>query len=207
MVILHHRTKAWPTADTGHLVEHLLVGRVEGSFLASTILRIGGHRVLVTSEVDGTLPPPPADGADRLVEIKSTTKGRSSVLGKQGLPVQLTCNGSVELAIVHVSNDSQRVDSVEWLDAESVRHEHCRDRNIYAGQRVRVLLDRLFDDAGLLRGANATPQCDQDGDGGEDDGAPRCGHVLKIEFDEGKAPVVTIADIAAGVTVVPEGLE
>jgi len=91
-------------------VERLLLGDVRGSFYSSTVLQIGKFRVLVTSEVDGTSPREidgisPLRTMDRVVEIKSSKKGIGTVLSNQGLPVQLTCNGSKHLAVVTVGVD------------------------------------------------------------------------------------------------------
>lgn len=104
------RDKSWNTAAVGHRVERLLLGDVRGSFYSSTVLQIGKFRVLVTSEVDGTSPREideisPLRTMDRVVEIKSSKKGIGTVLSNQGLPVQLTCNGSKHLAVVTVGVD------------------------------------------------------------------------------------------------------
>ena len=156
LVVLHYRDQTWNTGQVGHRVENLLMGKSTGSFNASTMLRIGKHRVLVTSEVDGSSPPPPragqaaagvvadADVAGRLVEIKSSKKGTGAVLNNQGLVVQLTCNGSKQLLVVSVDQREEKVDGLQWFDTDAIRHNECKLRNVYAGQRVRALLNHLL---------------------------------------------------------------
>lgn len=142
----------------GHRVEDLLMGESTGSFNSSTMLRIGTHRVLVTSEVDGASPAEHAavDATERLVEIKSSKKGTGKVFTNEGLVVQLACNGSKKLLVVSVDQHEKNVDALEWFDADTVRHDQCNARNVYAGQRVRCLLNHL-----LLRGGGS------DGGGGD----------------------------------------
>jgi len=84
------------------------------------------------------------------------------------------------------------VESVQWLDANEVRHRHCRSRNIYAGQRVRYLLDNLLTGPLQPRQWNVGSEA---------------GPVLKLTFDRGKAPVLAQLDRRDPViSVLPEGL-
>ena len=105
----------------------------------------------------------PAGDAGSLVEIKSTKKGTSKVFTHIGLAVQLACNGSQQLLVVSVDKSEKDVERLQWYNADSVRHNQCKARNIYAGQRVLCLLNHL-----LLNGSRGS---DGGGGGGSAAGA------------------------------------
>lgn len=86
----------------------------------------------------------PAGNAGSLVEIKSTKKGTGKVFTHIGLVVQLACNGSQQLLVVSVDKSERDVERLQWYNADSVRHNQCKARNIYAGQRVLCLLNHLL---------------------------------------------------------------
>lgn len=138
-----------------------------------------------------------------MVEIKSSANGLATVLSNQGLPVQLVCNGARDLLFVSVNKSGKAVNSIESLPATQLRHERCTARNIYAGQRIRYLLDQLL--SGPLHLSHEKKQHTSGGHRHADGGhIPETGPVLKLTFDEGRVPVVAPAEPT--VTVLPTGL-
>lgn len=164
--------------DAGHAVEQLLCGSARNgySFMAVTSLRIGSARVLVTSEVDAS----DADG--NLVELKSAKPGNGFASKENGL--QVAINGSTYVLGCKLDSDKVQLVDTEWIPAADL----LKEAFVNQGQRVRLLLDRVLNHPAFDMAASET--------------GASC--VMKMTFDNIKAPVIEPAD--AGVAVLPQGM-
>merc|ERR1712032_147981 len=87
-----HVPKAFhPQDDAGHAVEGLFCGtdsKRPRSFFASSRVRIGSRKVLITSEIDAR------DARGEVVEIKSSGSKPGTSMLSGSIALQVACNGS-----------------------------------------------------------------------------------------------------------------
>jgi len=174
---LHVPKRYYDQNDAGHAVEQLLCGsdsKRPRSFFTSSRVRIGSRSVLITSEVDGR----DADGD--VVEIKSSSS-KSGPL-KEGVALQVACNGSQHVLCCTLDNDRSQVLKIEKKPSIELLARHRRSF-ICNGQRVSLLLERIC--------SHEYFEVDS-------------GHVIQLSFDDTKEPVLEPAP--ANVTVLPLGL-
>lgn len=137
--------------------------------------------MLITCEVDAR------DEQGNLVEIKSSKNGSAKMVGGKS-PLQIACNGSARMLCCHLDVDEASMMSTEWFAASDIIEAH-REKFIYQGQRVRLLLDRLCSHE-LLNSSSI-------------DGSGDVGDVIELTFDQGREPVLRPAP--SGVEVLPHG--
>lgn len=182
---LHVTTAFHDQDDAGHAVETLLCGsdcKKPRSFFCSSQVRIGNHRVLITSEVDAR------DSKNILVEIKSSGSKRGAAIVNPSTALQVACNGSG-----HVLCCGLDVQKTQLLDVQTVPAAdtwgHHRSAFTSNGQRVAFLLERLCNDplfnASLCTSSELAP-------------------VVQLTFNEIKAPILEPAP--DHIRVLPLGL-
>ena len=196
LVVVHARKSHYDTEDVGVRVERLLTGEQSLKFYSASIFQIGGHRVMVTSEVDARS----EDGG--VTEIKASTKGAQGTLRGHSLPVQLICNGSTRLVSVTVDTAQKQVNAIEWFNTEDILEKKLRDRTIHAGQRICFVLDLI------LRLGLAVDSSDCGGGNASEGRSLATGPVFKLTFEKNTEGLVfPIAKRAhSGVTILPVGL-
>eukprot|EP00445_Apocalathium_hangoei_P041370 CAMPEP_0203969880 /NCGR_PEP_ID=MMETSP0359-20131031/97680_1 /ASSEMBLY_ACC=CAM_ASM_000338 /TAXON_ID=268821 /ORGANISM="Scrippsiella Hangoei, Strain SHTV-5" /LENGTH=629 /DNA_ID=CAMNT_0050907823 /DNA_START=55 /DNA_END=1942 /DNA_ORIENTATION=+ len=199
LVCLHQsREKAWDANSAGHAVEFLLCGSQgqHKSFYCSSLYRIGGHRVLVTSEVDAR-----SDTGD-VVEIKSSAKNIGIGMLNKKSALQLACNGSVEVLCCRLDSQETHLEGMDRFSTSDVLAKH-RDSFVYQGQRVRLLLAKICGQ--LLAGGGSSDNenvtgCTPPGEAA----AVAVVGVWRLSFGDGKQPIIEPAP--AGIEVLPLGL-
>eukprot|EP00927_Polykrikos_kofoidii_P053533 TRINITY_DN48143_c0_g1_i1.p1 TRINITY_DN48143_c0_g1~~TRINITY_DN48143_c0_g1_i1.p1 ORF type:complete len:554 (-),score=53.86 TRINITY_DN48143_c0_g1_i1:41-1702(-) len=179
--VLHSPSGFHGQDDVGHAVERLLCGAQHdsGSYEAATSLTIAGKRFLVTSEVDAT-----SEGGGTWCELKSSAKKRGTQFLEPKVVLQTAINGSRFLVACHLNRDKSHLDEVEWIDMQDEGASKDTGSFIQMGKRARLLLGRIF-----TQGAQLLEQ----------------GVVVKMTYDDTKAPVFEIAD--DDVQVLPRGME
>lgn len=169
--------------DAGHAVENLLCGAAgKGcSFNAATTLRIGSYRLLVTSEVDA------CDATGNLVELKSSGSKQGHNFVTKQVALQVALNGSQYVLGCSLDPDKSQLLSYEWIaSADGIRGH--KSSFISQGQRVRLLMERVMNHECLHMASSATDASE----------------VMKLTFDDIKAPVIDAAEL--NVSVLPRGL-
>mmetsp|Transcript_26907 Transcript_26907/g.43153 ORF Transcript_26907/g.43153 Transcript_26907/m.43153 type:complete len:520 (+) Transcript_26907:252-1811(+) len=181
----HHYNQEMP----GFAVERLLCGEGKGSYAALTTLRIGPHKLLVASEVDAQN----EDG--HTVELKSSSPDFTDFDWQDAITptkfsrqsdkvaLQIGINGSKHLLACYLNRQKTHLDRVEWLSAAEAQHP-SEARLVQMGQRVRLLLGQLIEEAVMMKG------------------------VVSISFDEANRPVLKQAHDSdrSDVQVLPRGL-
>lgn len=187
--ILHVPYHYYSQEMPGFAVERLLCGEGTGSYAALTTLKIGQHKLLVASEVDARN----EDG--HTVELKSSSPdftdfdwhdaSMPTKFSRQShrVALQIGINGSKHLLACYLNRQKTHLDRVEWLSAAEAQHP-SEARLVQMGQRVRLLLGRLIEEAVMMKG------------------------VVSISFDEANRPVLKPARDRdfSDVQVLPRGL-
>eukprot|EP00746_Dinoflagellata_sp_MGD_P010104 gnl/MRDRNA2_/MRDRNA2_120765_c0_seq1.p1 gnl/MRDRNA2_/MRDRNA2_120765_c0~~gnl/MRDRNA2_/MRDRNA2_120765_c0_seq1.p1 ORF type:complete len:621 (-),score=112.85 gnl/MRDRNA2_/MRDRNA2_120765_c0_seq1:275-2065(-) len=169
--------------SAGHAVETLLCGAAGkcSSFYAASTVRIGGYRVLVTSEVDAR------DASGDVLELKSSSKKNGMEFVGNGVALQIALNGSQYLLGCSLDADQTQLIQTKRISASDAIQAH-RAAFIGQGQRVILLLERVLNHACFKRVASS----------------PEVGCVMQMTFDDIKAPVIVPAPM--GIGVLPDGM-
>lgn len=169
--------------SAGHAVETLLCGSAGkcSSFYACSTVSIGRYRILVTSEVDAR------DSSDDVLELKSSSKKKGMEFVDGGVALQIALNGSQHLLGCSLDVSQTHLIQTESISAAAVVQAHST-AFINQGQRVMLLLERVLSHACFERVAPS----------------PEVGCVLKMTFDDTKAPVIAPAPV--GIGVLPDGI-
>jgi len=180
---LHKPAALYTADDAGHAVETLLCGAAgkDSSFYTSSTLCIGRYRLLVTSEVDAC-----NDSGD-VIELKSSSKKMGMAFVDSHVALQVAINGS--RFVFGCSLDSNKINLIGVEQISSTDGIHVRSASFTSqGQRVMLLLERIFSDASFDHAASSTDMS--------------C--IMELTFDDIKAPVIKPA--GKGVAVLPEGI-
>mmetsp|Transcript_20456 Transcript_20456/g.55826 ORF Transcript_20456/g.55826 Transcript_20456/m.55826 type:complete len:524 (-) Transcript_20456:235-1806(-) len=184
---LHMPSNVHGQDDVGHAVERLLCGAsdvmVGGCDYMATAARVGESRMLIMSEVDAT------DSTGMVVELKSSNVkgGKSFVTDKVALQVMV--NGSGYVLACSLDEDKARLIGLEWIPVGEGIANH-RSSITTAGQRVRLLLEQVL---AYMHDVHSTA------------GGSELGPIVKLTFDDGKAPVLEVT-AESGVEVLPLGM-
>ena len=186
--VLHIPYQYYSQDLPGFAVERLLCGEGKGSYKALTTLRIGPHKLLVASEVDAR------NEEGHTVEIKSSSPDFKDFVWEDAIKptkfsrqsekvaLQVGINGSKHVLACYLNRQKTHLDRVEWLSAAEAQHP-SEARLVQIGQRVRLLLGQLIEEAVMMKG------------------------VVSISFDEMYRPVLKPArDSESFVQVLPQGL-
>jgi len=176
---LHVPSRSHSQEDAGHAVENLLCGS-SGSktFCSCSSLRIGDYHCLIASEVDAV------NSQDELVEVKSSGKNVGTGIPDDKAALQVACNGSQGVLCCTLDGAKTTLQRTDWLSAQDLKETHKRSL-ISSGQRVRLLLDRIYNQV-----SDATSGQETSG-------------VLEMTFDHIRAPIIRQA--SADVSVMPGG--
>uniref|UniRef100_A0A7S0FL80 K Homology domain-containing protein n=1 Tax=Pyrodinium bahamense TaxID=73915 RepID=A0A7S0FL80_9DINO len=179
---LHVPKASHPQDDAGHAVQSLFCGadsKRPRSFFASSRVRIGSRKVLITSEVDAR------DARGEVVEIKSSGSKTGTDMLSGSIALQVACNGSEHVLCCTLNKDKTHMLQVDKIRVADVLEKH-RGSITNDGQRLSLLLERLCGHEYLA--------CGEDG----------YGPMIELTFDDAKLPVYKPAPV--GVTVLPAGL-
>eukprot|EP00929_Paragymnodinium_shiwhaense_P049330 TRINITY_DN24889_c0_g1_i1.p1 TRINITY_DN24889_c0_g1~~TRINITY_DN24889_c0_g1_i1.p1 ORF type:complete len:523 (+),score=82.32 TRINITY_DN24889_c0_g1_i1:72-1640(+) len=180
--VLHVPSAFHNPDDAGHAVEMLLCGsQHEGSFYACSTLRVGDSRLLVTSEIDAST----SDGD--IVELKSSSTKNLGSITNAASNLQVAVNGSAYVLACGLDKDKTQLTKTSWLSAEAIRQAHNASF-INQGQSVRFFLTQVLSHEFLQAGTDLE----------------EVGPILKLTFDEVKAPVINAT--SEEVEVLPRGL-
>mmetsp|Transcript_125349 Transcript_125349/g.227370 ORF Transcript_125349/g.227370 Transcript_125349/m.227370 type:complete len:532 (+) Transcript_125349:69-1664(+) len=180
--VLHVPASNHGQDDAGHAVENLLSGcACGGCFYCSSMLRIGHHRVLVTSEVDAT-----NDRGD-LVELKSSSKKRGMEFTDTKCNLQIAINGSSYVLGCILDQGKTQLLQTEWISAADAGNARQLSF-IQQGQRVRFFLERVLSEVCMEHPL----------------GSSEISPIMKLTFND-KEPV--IAPAVQTVEVLPTGLD
>ena len=195
LVVIRGHHRSWNRAQVGNQVENLILRKHTGKYYSSNMLRIGEHRLLVTAEVDGSFQQSPTDQAYELVEIKSSSSKKKGYFSnnKKQLAVQLVCNRSKHILSAKVDQNEGAVQELCWFNADEVRHNKLRNQNIYAGQRVRYLLDHILsrEQKGCTVEGSATGGPLITRERTDAIGAANIGPLYELTFDQFGSPVLS----------------
>lgn len=169
--------------SAGHAVETLLCGSAGkcSSFYASSTVRIGSYRILVTSEVDAR------DASGDVLELKSSSKKKGLEFVDNSVALQIALNGSQYVLGCSLDADQTQLIQTERISVSDAIQAHSNGF-ISQGQRVKLLLERVFNHACFERVVSS----------------PEVGCVMQMTFDDVKAPVIGPAPM--GIDVLPHGI-
>lgn len=187
LCVLYSPYCGYSQESAGHAVERALCGAQHdpGSFYAASSLKIcSKYRFLVTSEVDAT------SETGEWCEIKSSMNHDIGNFLHTKNMLQTAVNGSEYIVACMLNKEMTHLQDVKWIhlhseksantDADSSVIRIARSPLIHKGKRVKLILGRVLE--------NELLKIDK-----IEKAIVNLGSVVKLTFDEDKAPVMALA--------------